>query len=98
MGCTRSERSAEEQAISDGLANAFAEYVNSAGFTDKDGNALTLTKSKEGIYQAGTYYEYVKSVIEKSLNNYLSDTKFDDPDLINSYKNAKGFILLHGLR
>lgn len=92
MGCTRSERSAEEQAISDGLANAFAEYVNSAGFTDKDGNALTLTKSKEGIYQAGTYYEYVKSVIEKSLNNYLSDTKFDDPDLINSYKNAKGYI------
>lgn len=92
MGCTRSGRSAEEQAISDGLANAFVEYVNSAGFTDKDGNALTLTESNEGIYQAGTYYEYVKSVIEKSLNNYLSDTKFDDPELYNSYKSAKGYI------
>ena len=92
MGCTRSGRSADEQAISDELANAFAKYVNSAGFTDKDGNALTLTESKEGIYQAGTYYDYVKSIIEKSLNNYLSDTKFDDPDLHNSYKSAKGYI------
>lgn len=92
MGCTRSGRSADDQAISDGLANAFAEYVNSAGFTDNNGNALTLTESKEGIYQAGTYYEYVKSIIEKSLNNYLSDTKFDDPELHNSYKSAKGYI------
>ena len=92
MGCTRSGRSADEQAISDALANAFAEYLNSAGFTDKDGKALTLTESKEGIYQAGTYYEYVKSIIEKSLNNYLADTKFDDPELHNSYKSAKGYI------
>ena len=92
MGCTRSGRSQEERAISDSLASAFAEYVNSAGFTDKDGSALTLTESKNGIYQAGTYYEYIKSVIEKSLNNYLTDTKFDDPELISSYKNAKGYI------
>ena len=55
MGCTRTGRSKEEQAISDNLAKAFVEYVNKAGFTDKDGNALTLTESKEGIYQAGSY-------------------------------------------
>lgn len=78
MGCTRPKRSAEEQAISDELAKAYAEYVNKAGFTDKDGNALTLEESEEGIYQAGTYYDYVKNVIERSLNNYLSDTPFTE--------------------
>ena len=88
MGCTRSGRSAEEQAISDGLAKAFAEYVNGAGFTDRNGNALTLEESKEGIYQAGSYYNYVKSVIEESLNHYLSDTDFSSIPL----KSAKNYI------
>ena len=64
MGCTRPERAPEQKAVSDALATAFAEYVNSAGFTDKDGNALTLTESNEGIYQAGSYYDYIKSVID----------------------------------
>lgn len=73
MGCTRTGRSAEEQAMSDKLAEAFAKYVNSAGFTDKNGSELTLTKSKEGIYQAGSYYDHVKKEIERSLNNYLAD-------------------------
>ena len=92
MGSTRPERPAEEKAISDGLAKAFVEYVNSAGFTDKDGNALTLTESKDGIYQAGSYYDYIKSVIETSLNNYLSDTDFSDPELHNSYGSAQNYI------
>ena len=77
MGCTRPQRSKEEEAISDGLAYAYAAYVDDAGFTDEDGGALTLTESKDGIYQAGSYYDYVKSVIERSLNNYLSDTTFN---------------------
>ena len=92
MGCTRAETTAENKAISDGLANKFAEYVNSAGFTDKDGNSLTLTESKDGIYQSGSYYEYVKSVIERSLNNYLSDTDFSNPELHNSYGSAKKYV------
>ena len=73
MGCTRTGRSAEEQAMSDKLAQAFAEYVNNAGFADESGNKLTLTESAEGIYQAGSYYDHVKGVIEGSLNNYLAD-------------------------
>lgn len=76
MGCTRKDRSDEEKAISDGLANAYAEYVNSAGFKDVNGKPLTLTQSEDGIYQAGSYYEYVKIVIETSLNHYLADTAF----------------------
>ena len=80
MGSSRTGRSKEEQAISDSLAEAFADYVNSAGFTDKNGNALTLTKSEDGIYQAGSYYDYIKSEIERSLNNYLSDSTASTDD------------------
>ncbi|MBQ3330734.1 MAG: tannase [Ruminococcus sp.] len=76
MGCTRKGRTDEENALSDGLANAYAEYVNSAGFKDENGKTLTLTQSDDGIYQAGSYYDYVKSVIETSLNHYLSDRDF----------------------
>ena len=73
MGCTRTDRTPEEQKITERLAEEFAEYINGAGFTDSSGNALTLTESEEGVYQAGSYYDYIKRVIEGSLNNYLSD-------------------------
>ena len=76
MGTTRSGLSDEEQHISDKLAEAFAEYVNQAGFIDADGNTLTLEASDDGIYQSGSYYEYMKSVIENSLNNFLADAEF----------------------
>ena len=76
MGTTRSGLSDEEQQISDKLAEAYAAYVNSAGLTDENGDALTLTKSSSGIYQSGSYYDYIKTVIETSLNNFLSDTTF----------------------
>ena len=92
MGCTRPGRSAEENAMSDKLAEAFAEYVNSAGFIDEDGNELTLSKSENGIFQAGSYYDYIKRVIEKSLENYLSDNDFSDPNLHNSYGSAQGYV------
>ena len=92
MGCTRGERSAELKTISDELANAFGEYINQAGFTDKDGKALTLEKSNEGIYQAGSYYDHIKGVIEGSLNNYLSDTNFNDPEIKNGYGSPQAYI------
>lgn len=83
MGCTRTGRSKEEQSMSDKLAEAYAKYVNSAGFTDKNGKKLTLTESKEGIYQAGSYYDYIKGEIERSLNNYLAD--LSDPKAAQEY-------------
>jgi len=75
MGCTRQGRTDEWNQISDKLANAYAAYVNSAGFTDENGKPLTLESSDVGIYQAGSYYDHIKGVIERSLNNYLSDNK-----------------------
>ncbi len=76
LGTTRNDLSEEEQAISDRLAEAFAAYINEAGIKDENGNVLTLEESEQGIYQTGSYYEYMKSVIEGSLNNFLADTSF----------------------
>ena len=76
LGATRSGLSDDEQQISDQLAEAFAAYINKAGIKDADGSTLKLEKSDDGIYQSGSYYEYMKSVIEDSLNNFLQDTEF----------------------
>ncbi len=76
MGSTRTGLSEENQAYSDGMALAFAGYINQLGLTDEEGNVLTLTESEEGIWQAGTYYNYVKGIIETSLEHFLSDTEF----------------------
>ena len=76
MGNTRSGLSEEEQAYSDGMALAFAGYINGLGLTDENGSVLTLTESSEGIWQSGSYYDYLKGVIETSLEHFLSDTEF----------------------
>lgn len=76
MGVTRTGLTEDMQTLSDDLARAFADYINELGLTDAQGNLLTLTESEEGIYQAGTYYEYIKTEIEQSLNHFLSDTTF----------------------
>ncbi len=76
LATTRSGLSEDEQKISDSLAKAFPEYINTAGIKDDKGNVLKLEESSEGIYQAGSYYEYMLKVIEGSLNNFLSDTTF----------------------
>lgn len=89
IGTTRSGLSDEEQKISDKLAEAFADYINQAGIKDTEGNVLTLEKSDEGIYQAGSYYDYLKGVIENSLNNFLSDTTFPY-DASSSYQGKMG--------
>ena len=76
MGSSRSNLTEEEQEISDSMASAFASYINDLGITDENGNRLTLEESQEGIYQSGTYYAYIKNVIETSLNNFLAETTF----------------------
>ncbi len=76
LGASRTGLDSETQALSDGMAEAFALYINELGLTDSEGSALTLTVSEEGIYQAGSYYEYLRSVIETSLEHFLADTEF----------------------
>lgn len=76
LGSSRSDLSDDMQILSDSMAEEFAKYINELGLKDKAGNILTLKKSDEGIYQAGSYYEYIKDVVEISLNNFLTDTNF----------------------
>jgi hypothetical protein len=76
MATSRSGLSDEEQKISDNLTAAYADYINDLGLTDTEGNSLTLEESEDGRYQSGSYYEYMKSVIEESLNNFLANTEF----------------------
>lgn len=76
MGVTRTGLDEEMQQLSENMAEAFALYINELGLTDEEGNVLILTKSEEGIYQAGSYYDYLKTVVECSLNNFLQDTTF----------------------
>ncbi|MBP3241389.1 MAG: tannase [Oribacterium sp.] len=76
MGTTRSGLTDEEQSISQGLTEAYAAYINDLKLTDSEGNVLTLEAGEDGRYQSGSYYDYMVSVIEESLNNFLSDTTF----------------------
>ena len=59
------------KSLSDDLTAKYVEYVNNIKLKDPNGNELTLTNTNQG-----TYYNYLKSVIEESLNNFLSDTTF----------------------
>lgn len=72
---TRSD-STWTSSVSKDLAKSFGEYINKLGLKDSDGNALTLEQGDSGIYTSGTYYKYMVSVVQKSLNNFLSDTTF----------------------
>lgn len=62
-------------AVSKDMAAAFADYINALQLKNGD-TVLTLDKSDSGIYMAGTYYDFILSTIETSLNNFLSDTTF----------------------
>lgn len=97
MGITRSGLSEEEQEISDALAASFADYINQAGIKDENGNVLTLEESTDGIYQAGSYLDYIVGVIEESLNNFLSDTEFPyDSSASNGNDRGPGGMGGHG--
>lgn len=63
-------------ALSDDLAGEYAAHIDNLNLKNSEGNDLILEKSAIGIYNNGTYYDYMKSVIEESLNNFLNDTKF----------------------
>ena len=87
MGQTRAGLSDFQADLSKALAENFAQKVNSMNLKDDSGKILKLEQSDDGYYQAGSYYEWIKSEIERSLNNFLEDTEF--PFDTNS-QNAQG--------
>ncbi|MCK8616720.1 subtype A tannase [Gordonia sp. C13] len=58
------------------LARAFADYQNRLALKDADGKALTLSETGDGIYLRGSYYDHIVSVVQTSLNDFLSYTTF----------------------
>ena len=91
MGNTRTDLSDQEQTISDELTTAYAAYINQLGLTDENGAPLTLEASADGRYQAGSYYDYMKEIIEESLNDFLTDTSFPyDADATSSHGGRGG--------
>lgn len=64
------------RSLSRDMARAYADSLNRMGLRDEQGNVLTLTQSESGIYMAGSYYDYLKTTIETSLNNFLKDNQF----------------------
>lgn len=66
------------RAISQDMARNYAAYLNNMQLKDENGNLLTLSQGWDGngINASGTYYDYMKGVIETSLNHFLSDNKF----------------------
>ena len=64
------------RSLSRDMARAYADSLNRMGLRDEQGNVLTLTQSESGIYMAGPYYDYLKTTIETSLNNFLKDNPF----------------------
>ena len=91
MGNTRTDLSEEEQTISEELTTAYAAYINQLGLTDENGAPLTLEASADGRYQAGSYYDYLKEIIEESLNDFLADTSFPyDADAASSHGGRGG--------
>lgn len=76
MGSTRTDLDEQMQSLSDGLTQAFAKMVNEMGLKDDYGNPLILEQSEDNRYQSGSFYDWIKSEIERSLNNFLEDTSF----------------------
>lgn len=62
--------------LSKDMAKEYASYINDLKLQDSDGNTLSLKKSDSGIYLSGSYYDYMLSVVQTSLNNFLKDTDF----------------------
>lgn len=76
MGYTRKGITQNQHEFSNRLARAYADYVNNSGFRDERNNSLMLQYSERGIYQTGTYYDYIQEVIEEAATEFFETTDF----------------------
>ena len=79
MGMSRIDLSPELQTLSNELAELFPVYINNMYLVNELGQPLTLSASStsaEGLFQSGSYYDYLLGVVTTSLNNFLAVTSF----------------------
>lgn len=83
MGYSRKDLDKNTKKISDKMAEQFAQYINEAKFRNDYGNLLELRATNSGIYQGGSYYNYLEKLVNQSLTNFLADNLF--PIDMNTY-------------
>ena len=83
MGYSRKDLDKNTKKISDKMAEQFAQYINEAKFRNDYGNLLELRATNSGIYQGGSYYNYLEKLVNQSLTNFLADNLF--PIDVNTY-------------
>lgn len=79
MGQSRSNLGIDEQSYSDRLAKNYCGYINSIGFKNENGKILELEPSDDdslGFYQKGSYYDYIKKVIENAFEKFIKSNPF----------------------
>lgn len=86
MGYTRKGISQNQHELSNRLARAYADYVNNAGFRNDRDISLRLQYSERGIYQSGTYYDYIMQTIQDSASHFFKKTPFPYTPQRHQYK------------
>ncbi len=76
LGASRKNVDKDLQKISDKMAISYVDYVNDAKFRREDGTLLELRETNNGIYQGGSYYNYLEKVVNQSFTNFLADNLF----------------------
>lgn len=84
FGQTRKDMTKEQQSLSDAMAKAYAQYINHAGFMIGRNGALTLQQSDEGVYQFGTYYDYIRSLVGEAFTKFIRTIHF--PYVTHAYE------------
>ena len=62
--------------LSDDLAAAYGDYVNSLDLVDADGNALRLDRIENGAFAGGAYYQHLVGVISDAAADFLGRMEF----------------------
>lgn len=76
MGVARDGLDEELKALSDALAASYVDTINTLALTDAQGNVLTLDGSALGVQDTGSYVDALTALVQRSLNNFLTDTTF----------------------
>ena len=100
MGQYRSESTRADgtwtRELSYDLAEIYGPYINDLGLVDANGNTLALEETADGIYAAGSYYDAMLALIDRSLNNYIADNDLDGAEYVDSLNSDEQWVSWDG--